>query len=284
VPSCVPSDPTSGNLGSLWSSWTGQRAYYEPTIFDRLDGAGISWKIYGGAYNGSGGAGYGWTICPTFEECIGGPQRSNFVSSINLPTGVFAGGPLANDIANGTLPAVSFVTPTQTYSAHQPQAMSVADNWIGTIVGAIQTNPDLWSSTAVFVTFDDCGCFYDPVNPLQYDPEWGPRVPMLIISPYAKAGYTDSTPATFASLLAYVEQTFNVPALNPCATVDSWDPNCSDDVRAPSSVNGGVAYAFQNAFDYGQTPLGPTVIVHTPLTPSQRAFLRNHPNAGDEAT
>jgi hypothetical protein len=283
VPSCVPSDATSGNLGPLWTSWTGTKAYYEPTIFDRLDSAGVSWKIYGGNGTGSGG-GYGWTICPTFEECLGGPQSSKLVTSVNPSTGAFAAGPLANDISNGTLPAVSFVTPTTKFSSHQGNAMSAGDNWVGTVVGAIQANPSLWSTTAIFVTFDDCGCFYDPVNPLQYDPEWGPRVPLIIISPYAKAGYTDTTPAVFASLLAYVEQTFFLAPLNPCGGVDSWDSFCTDDLRSPPGVNGGVTYAFQNAFDYSQTPLKTTTTVRTPLTPAQRTYLRNHPNTGDEAS
>jgi hypothetical protein len=93
-----------------------------------------------------------------------------------------------------------------------------------------------------------------------------------------------STPATFASPLAFIEQAFSLPPLNPCATADSWDPFCSDDVQAPANVNGGVTYGYQDAFDFDQVPLGPAAIVHTRLTQAQRTYLREHPYEGDEAT
>jgi phospholipase C len=263
-------------MGPLWTGYTGERADYEPTIFDRLDAAGISWKIYGGEYE--------WSICPTFEACLGSAQARNLVANVNGSRGSFAGGPLAHALSNGRLPSVSFVIPTSRFSAHPPQAMSAADNWIGAVVGAIQAHPALWSKTAIFVTFDDCGCFYDPVNPLQYSAAWGPRVPMLIISPYARPGYTDPTPATFGSLLAFIERTFGLPPLNPCGSVDSWDATCTDDLTFPGGVNGGVTYAYENAFDYTQTPIAATASVRTPLTAAARRFLERHPDAGEQPT
>src|SRR5262249_8654360 len=135
--------------------------------------------------------------------------------------------------------------------------------------------------TAIFISFDDCGCFYDDVNPLQYSPDWGPRVPMLIVSPYARVGYTDSTPATSASVLAFIEKTFGLTPLHPCATVDSWDARCTDDVR---DWDGGATYDFSQSFDFHTAQAGRVSAIRTGVPPAERAWLAAHPNAGNQAT
>jgi len=87
----------------------------------------------------------------------------------------------------------------------------VGDNWIGTLTSALENGPD-WNSTALFITYDDCGCFYDQVPP-GVNPDGsqqGVRDPVLIVSPYASHGYVDSTPTTFAGILAFVEDTFKL--------------------------------------------------------------------------
>ena len=87
--------------------------------------------------------------------------------------------------------------------------MLTGDNWIGQLVNALQASPN-WSSTAIFITYDDCGCFYDHVAPGK-NPDGTPqgvRVPMVIVSPYAKRGGTDSNTATFASFLKFTEEAF----------------------------------------------------------------------------
>jgi hypothetical protein len=259
VPACVPD--SSGSMGPVWdgtSYGSGTHARYVPTIFDRLDGAGRSWNIYGGGGRVTGSTtpdGYKWTICPTFWECLGSSQIRNLVPVSQLAT----------DAAAGRLPAVSFVTPHRTESMHQPTAASVGDNWLAkSVIGPIMQGPD-WSSTAIFLTWDDCGCFYDPVAPPS--PEWGIRVPLQIISPYARPGFTDSTPATFVSMLAFIEHTFGLAPLNPCATTGG--SGCTDDAVG---LRGAPTYDFMNAFDFSQTPLGGTRPIHTPLD----AFDRRH--------
>jgi len=109
----------------------------------------------------------------------------------------------------------------------------------------VMNGPD-WGSTAVFITWDDCGCFYDQVPP-GTNPDGtpqGPRVPLVIVSPYARAGYTDTTPATFASILAYTERTFRLP---------------------PLTVNDASAYPFSDAFNYNQAPLPAVRMVTRPV-------------------
>ena len=109
---------------------------------------------------------------------------------------------ILTDAAAGALPAFSIVTPTGPQSQHNGNSMIAGDNWIGQVVSAITSGPQ-WASTAVFITYDDCGCFYDHVPPPE--PGMGIRVPMVIVSPYARRGFTDSNVATYASLLAFAE-------------------------------------------------------------------------------
>ena len=92
---------------------------------------------------------------------------------------------------------LSIVIPTRVKSQHNNQSFLVGDDWIGSQVAAVMSNTSMWNSTAIFITWDDCGCFYDHVNPLRFAKGWGVRVPMIIAGPYVKAGYTDSHPATF---------------------------------------------------------------------------------------
>lgn len=260
VPSCVPD--RAGDMGPVWSSYTGPRAYAVPTIFDRLQAAGTSWKIYSENYN--------WSICPTFWTCRGSTQFRHQVSGSRI----FA------DLEAGRLPGVSFVVPAGQRSGHPPGSMAAGDTWLGQVVSAVMEST-AWSSTAIFVTFDDCGCFYDHVNPWRYNRDWGIRVPLVIISPYAKPGYTDSRPATFASLLTYIERTFSLRPLNPCATVDAWNPRCTDDARGP---HGSRTYGFQGAFDYGQAPLPAVPAVSIQLPHTEIAWLRDHRGIEREGT
>ena len=187
VPSCIPAKDGSGSVEPSPVAWV-------PTIMDRMDAAGESWRIYSGAYQ--------WAICPSFAECLNGPQRTNFIRANDA---------IINDASAGTLPALSIVIPTPDASQHNGFSMLAGDNWIGQVVGAIENGPN-WGSTAIFVTYDDCGCFYDHVPPP--GPNLGIRVPMVIVSPYAKAHHTDSTIASTSSILAFIDHTFGLTPLS----------------------------------------------------------------------
>ena len=136
--------------------------------------------------------------------------------------------------------------------------MAAGDNWTGQVAGAVEKSPE-WSSTVLFITYDDCGCFYNQVAPPLNSEgiREGPRSPLVIVSPYAKPGYTDTTPATFAGILAYTEHTFGLPALG------SEDAN---------------AYDFSNAFNYSQPPLTPAKMATRPLPASARHLPANADN------
>jgi phospholipase C len=208
---------------------------------DRMDAAGVTWRMY--AANSSQPGSYVWATCPSFAECLYGPQHTNVMPTDTILT----------DAQKGTLPNFSLVLPgggqAAASSQHNGSSMLKGDNWIGKVVSAIENGPD-WSSTAIFITYDDCGCFYDHVTPSS-NPDGtkqGPRVPMVIVSPYAKPGLTDSTPATFASILAYEEYVFGLPALG---------------------ANDAAAYRFTNAFDYSQVPLARVQTVQSQIPPGE---------------
>lgn len=244
VPACIPAQDGYGPYRT-------SPVQYVPTIMDRLDAAALTWKLYVGLPNGStqgNNSGYGWAICPTFGQCLE-KQKANMVANSQV----------INDAQAGNLPSVSLVTPNQTNSQHNGDSMAVGDNWIGSVVSAIENGPD-WSTTAIFLTWDDCGCFYDHVAP---PPGLGIRVPMVIISPYAKASYTDSGVASYASILAYIEHTFS---LAPLATTDAQ------------------AYDYSSAFNYSQAPLAGVPLTTRAISASEQEQLRLIPPDPNDPT
>lgn len=249
MPSCVPDPALNPTTYPYGGAYAPTKVSYVPTIMDRLDAAKLPWKIYATTTGqvGSGGP-YIWATCPSFAECLDTSQRQNLVPTDNV----------LKDAAAGTLPAFSLVLPTAPKdklsggaSQHNGFSITVGDNWIGKLTAALEASPN-WSSTALFITYDDCGCFYDQVPPgLNPDrtPE-GTRVPLVIVSPYAIPGYVDATATTFAGILAFTEQTFGL---------------------APLNVNDAQAYPFTNAFDYSQTPTTRASMVQRPVSAAERA-------------
>src|SRR5207253_3001987 len=146
-------------------------ASWEPTIMDRMDQAGLAYLLY---VPGVADPGYARSICPTFADCLYGPQQAHMVPDDQFVT----------DAEAGTLPAVSILMPDAPYSQHNRQSMLLGDTWLADQVNAVINGPD-WATSAIFVTQDDCGCFYDHVPP---PPGLGIRTPMTIVSPSAVAG------------------------------------------------------------------------------------------------
>lgn len=230
VPSCVPKPDGTG-------AFEPTPVRYVPTIMDRLQAAGLDWKLYTGGAGHKNTTGYGWAMCPSFAECLASQSAS-----------MVPNGQVVTDAQAGTLPAFSIVTPDQVNSQHNGDSMTVGDDWIGQVVGAIEHGPE-WSSTTIFLGWDDCGCFYDHVSPPN---GLGIRLPEIIVSPYARAGYTDSTVATFASALAYTEHTFGL---------------------APLNATDGSAYDYSNAFNYAQAPLPPVAVATHSISAAEQAQL-----------
>ena len=121
---------------------------------------------------------------------------------------------IITDAKANNLPNVSFVTPGEdSQSDHPPQPTQPAQNFVSSIVNAIMHSSE-WNSTAIFVTWDDFGGWYDHVPPPQVDGiGLGPRVPLLVISPWAKPGYISSQQGEFASFDKFIEEVFSLPSL-----------------------------------------------------------------------
>jgi phospholipase C len=110
--------------------------------------------------------------------------------------------------AAGTLPSVSWVMPGSGYSEHPPYSIDKGQAWVTKVVNAAMEGPD-WNSTAIFLTWDDWGGFYDHVKPPKVDQNgYGIRVPGLLISPWAKAGTIDHQTLSFDAYLRFIEDRF----------------------------------------------------------------------------
>ena len=170
----------------------GPPCYNINSIPQELTNAGLSWKFYGTTYI--------WNPTQFIQPISNTPK----ISSTQIIT----------DAQNSQLPAVSFVTPTQDQdSDHPPQPIQPAENFVASIVNGIMNSPE-WSSTAIFVTWDDFGGFYDHIPPPQVDGRGlGPRVPLLVISPWAKPGYISTQQGEFASFDKFIEENFGLPSL-----------------------------------------------------------------------
>jgi phospholipase C len=144
-----------------------------------------------------------------------------------------------NDAQSGNLPAVSWVVTSGAYSEHPPWSMCVGENWTVSLVNAIMQNPTLWANTAIFIYWDDNGGFFDHSPPPWVDQfGLGPRVPMIIVSPYAKPGYISHTVYEFSSMIKFIEEVFGVAGLNG----RDVDPRTN---------------SVMDAFDFSQQPLSP---------------------------
>jgi len=185
-----------------------------------------------------------WNPLPWFSTV-----RENWQLSNITPLGNFF-----KAARKGKLPAVAWVVPTQKVSEHPPGLVSAGQAYVTTLVNAIMRSPN-WSSTAIFLTWDDWGGFYDHVLPPTVDEEsYGLRVPGLVISPYAKRGYIDHQILSFDAYLKFIEDDFlDGERLNP-RTDGRPDPRPY--VREDVSLLGDLTAAF----DFTQAPRPPLVL------------------------
>jgi phospholipase C len=159
----------------------------------------------------------------------------------------------------GTLPSVSWVTPSQKVSDHPPGRITNGQAYVTHLINTIMQGPD-WNSTAIFLTWDDWGGFYDHVKPPVVDGQgYGLRVPALVISPYAKQGYIDHQTLSFDAYLKFIEDDFLGGArLNP-KTDGRPDPR--PNVRENAKILGNLA----NDFNFNKEPRPALVLpLHPP--------------------
>jgi phospholipase C len=171
------------------------------------------------------------------------------------------------DAHAGTLPAVSWVTPSALNSEHPPALVSVGQSYVTSVIDAVMRGPD-WKSTAIFLTWDDWGGFYDHVPPPRIDRNgYGMRVPGLVISPYAKRNYVDHQTLSFDAYLRFVEDDFlNGERLDPKT---DGRPDRRPDVREDDPRLGDLT----RDFDFTQTPRPAFVLPVHPKTTLVTTFV-----------
>jgi phospholipase C len=189
------------------------------TLADELDAKNLSWAFYAGPLGevGPGGKECGsgtqpnytesgvWSTYQAIEQICYGPDWNQDVFS-DPPQ-------FLQDVSNGQLRDVTWITPYCQDSDHLGCNADGGPSWVASIVNAVGESP-FWSSTAIFVFWDDSGGLYDPVPPKYVDYDGlGIRIPMLIISPYAKEGYVSHTPYEHGSILKFVEDRFGLSRL-----------------------------------------------------------------------
>jgi phospholipase C len=169
------------------------------TVGDQLEGAGVSWGYYAAE---PGEPGYFWSAYNSFPEVLETERWVRHVRPVDA---------LLEHIRLAALPAVTWVTPRFELSDHPPWSTSHAHNWVTDVVNGIMRSP-MWRHTAIFITWDEWGGFYDHVPPPQLDGVGlGIRVPMLVISPYAKRGYIDHALGEFSSPLKFIQDNWGLP-------------------------------------------------------------------------
>jgi len=158
----------------------------------------------------------------------------------------------------GTLPSVSWISPDDRHSEHGPALISSGQAYVTKVINAVMRSPD-WNSTAIFLTWDDWGGFYDHLKPPTVDAMgYGIRVPGILISPYARRGFVDSQRLSTDAYLKFIEDDFLGGArLNP-ATDGRPDPR--PDVRENAPGLGNLI----KEFDFSQNPLPPLILEPCP--------------------
>jgi len=186
-----------------------------PTIFDRLQAAGVSWKFYVENYDptlhyrnpatqNNRESQVVWVPLLDFNRFIDNPDLSSHIVDLSQ---YFV------DLQQGTLPAVSYIVPSGA-SEHPPEYPASGEREVKSLVQELMRS-SAWNSSAFMLVYDDWGGWYDHVIPPQVDAEgYGARVPGLLVSPYAKKGYIDSTQLDFTSILKFIETNWGVASLS----------------------------------------------------------------------
>jgi phospholipase C len=218
-------------------------------IVNLLNHAGISWKYYVETNPNKAPPHAGllwypnpkkfslWNVLPGFKSVREKPK--NMARLVALKE-------YFDDLKNGTLPQVSYIVPDFADSEHPPALPKYGMWYVTKLVNAVMQS-QYWQSTAIFLTWDDYGGFYDHVPPPEVDAfGYGPRVPGIVISPYAKPGYISHDIYDFTSVLKFIEVRYALPHLT------SRDYQAND---------------MHDCFDFDQKPLPPLAIPIPPNLP-----------------
>jgi phospholipase C len=182
-----------------------------PTIADALSAHGVSWKYYSGGRNMDGTTSNEY--CGICDPLTGYASIMTTAKKANLE-GMDS---FYQDVQSAsTLPAVSFIRPFESRAGHPANAkMPNFETFINNVVYKVQANPQLWGKTAILVTVDEGGGYYDSgyIQPIDFFGD-GTRIPLLAISPWAKKGYVDHSYGDHASILKFIEKNWGLAPLS----------------------------------------------------------------------
>jgi phospholipase C len=233
------------------------QANHVESVEDELENSSVTWRYYDttlGNYTSAvqdtthhiGRAYAYWNPQAAKGESYNATFSPHFVNNTQF----------FSDAHNGTLPNLSWVIPHEVDNDHPPQNSSLAQGWLASVVDAVEASPD-WNTTALFVTWDEYGGFYDHVAPPYANgtSTVGFRVPLLVISPYAKEDYIGSQFSYFESILHLMEWRFGLGCLQPT------------DCSAPLPLG---------FFDFGAAPRAPMMFPTTTALASYPMPLQKH--------
>ncbi|MFG2298932.1 phosphocholine-specific phospholipase C [Streptomyces sp. NPDC048603] len=308
---------TDPNRYYMWTGYTGndgtgggpvlgnqEAGYGWKTYPERLETAGISWKVYQDIGDGLNAAGsWGW-----INDAFRGNYGDNSLLYFNNYRNAQPGSPLYEkartgtnakagdglfdrlraDVAAGTLPQVSWIAAPEAFSEHPNWPVNFGAWYISQVLDALTSNPDVWAKTAFFITYDENDGFFDHVVP-PYPPAssaWGlstadvtgdlykgssgyaagpyglgPRVPMIVVSPWSKGGYVCSETFDHTSVIRFMEKRFGVS-----------EPNISPWRRA-------ICGDLTSAFDFSISDAAPAALPPTAgyLPPDKNRHASYHP-------
>lgn len=255
-------NPYSGNAGCIaapessvdvidaqgYESSSMYPCFEHPTLTDELNQGHLSWRYYtpdDGSYFSSL-----WTA-PNAIQHMCGPNAAppnatvctgaDWVNNV-IPMTAQNPAPILTDIANGQLATVSWVIPSAQNSDHAGHSVFTGGpSWVAAIVNAVGKS-SYWADTAIIITWDDWGGWYDHVPPpkmIDDGRSWGSgyvygfRVPLIVVAAYAKAGYISHVNHDFGSVLSFVEQNFGLPSLGYADAHADNLGDCFDFSQAP---------------------------------------------------
>jgi len=249
-----------GSTNTLGSDKFVLPAQSNPTIADNLTAHGVSWKYYSGdrgndptmfANSVDGVPLLFHSYCGICDPLTGYKNIETTSQVANLQNY----GAFLNDVHNGTLPAVAFVRPFESLAGHPADSTTdLYELFIQDLINQVKANPTLWASTAIFITTDEGGGFYDSgyIQLLDFFGD-GTRIPFIAVSPWTKTGYVDHTYYDHVSLSKFIEANWGLPAISSRSRDNLPNPTTSN-LNPYVPTNGPSIGDLMNLFDFTHAP------------------------------
>ena len=221
------------------------------TIADALSDKGVTWKWYSG---GRGDGSSSPTTGTTADYCGICDPLTGFTSvmTTSLKNNLQDVNSLYDDIKGGTVPAVAFVRPLEQMAGHPANAITpLYENFVTNLVNMVHDQPDLWKGTAILITVDEGGGYYDSgyIEPVNFFGD-GTRIPLIAVSPYARKGFVDHTYYDHVSVLKFIERNWGLSPLSARSRDNLPNPIQPPGTYVP--INGPAIGDLMSLFNFGR--------------------------------